>query len=58
MEPEVIREQYYDDSSGGQDQEMREGEEEEEERELTWRKLPNIYLKLSKSRLTGMMGLE
>lgn len=34
-----------------------EGEEEEEGREPTWKQLPKVYLKLSKSRLTGMIHL-
>lgn len=39
----------------GRREEQREGEEEEwAHTELSWRKLPSIYLKLSKSRLTGI----
>ena len=39
---------------GGTKEEERQKEEEWIRTELTWRKLPSIYLKLSKSRLTGM----
>ena len=37
----------------GHREEQRQEEEEWAHTELTWRKLPSIYLKLSKSRLTG-----
>ncbi len=38
---------------GRREEQREEGEEELADRELSWRKLPSIYLKLSKSRLTG-----
>ena len=40
----------------GQREEQRQEEGEWAHTELTWRKLPSIYLKLSKSRLTGLSG--
>ena len=43
---------------GGKREEQRQKEEEWIRTELTWRKLPSIYLKLSKSRLTGMYLCE
>lgn len=38
----------------GREEQREEGEEEWSHTELSWRKLPSIYLKLSKSRLTGI----
>ena len=39
----------------GREEQREEGEEEWSHTELSWRKLPSIYLKLSKSRLTGIL---
>ena len=38
----------------GREEQREEGEEEWSHMEFSWRKLPSIYLKLSKSRLTGI----
>ena len=48
----VYHEPYPDANRQKNNEEEEEGEEWEHT-ELTWKKLPNIYLKLSKSRLTG-----
>ena len=61
------RHKYYEEGQGGwieggpkevvegrREEQRQEGEEGWAHSEITWRKLPSIYLKLSKSRLTGM----
>ena len=49
MDSDVIRQRYHADTAG------EEGAEEEwKELRLSWKELPNVYLKLSKSRLTSV----
>ena len=51
---ELVRQCYHGNVSVGQNPELGEEQEVEESRTATWRDLPNVYLKLSKSRLTGV----